>query len=73
MNKYENPIVATKKCNDCRQKVYIVNKKFTRVNGSIYRTNVELPHYCDGGESWAIEQQEKAIVEGETNYPEYYE
>jgi hypothetical protein len=44
-----NQIIATKICELCDMKIYIINEKHKRVNRSTFNKNKELPHDCDGG------------------------
>ncbi len=58
-------IVASKKCNECGANVLIVSKTFNRPDDLAFKRtftkNVELSHYCDGGESEYLRREELAI------------
>lgn len=72
-------IVASKKCEICKQNILIVSNTFNRPDDSAFKRtiskNTELLHYCDGGESWAIDQHEfsglRAKAEAYNNFKEW--
>lgn len=70
MTTVNSKIVVSKKCNICDEKIFIVSNTFNRPNDTAFKRtftkNVELEHYCDGGES-------KFITAHEINDKEYFE
>lgn len=79
MNTQNQKIVASKKCDICKQNILIASVKTYRPDDSAFKRTVsynkELSHYCDGGESAFIDAHEfsglRAKAEAYNNFKEW--